>query len=543
MRLLIPFLIFTNFAAAQIFIRVNQLGFLPEDYKSAVVISNIDISNKEFKLRENGNGKIILRNSLMKIDTTYGTFNHVYRIDFSEIQKTGTYYLEVEGSRSHNFSIAFNLYHKVVDELMKFYSVQRCGYTDPKFHDICHKADSHKLINGDKVIERQVDVTGGWHDAGDYAKFLNTISFTTYMLLFSYEFDPQKFSFDNDRNGTPDILEEAKIGLDWLLRAQLDNDMFVVQVQDQRDQEVGWRLPENDPLAFDRPAFIGTGKNLIGIYSAALALGSRIWRSKFNYPEFANKCLDAAEKAFAKRNFAPDVNKSGTGFYLDSEYKGKLALGAVELYESTKKSEYYKEARELASEAGAENWWSWGNINVLSHYKLAKYDLAYANFIEESLISFYERANKNVFNNGVSPTWGTNNTLMGISLHHILYERVTRSNKFNTLSVLQRDFILGRNPWGVSFISRIGTVFSRNLHHQIAYLKKMILPGGFAAGPAPKALLNDYKIDYETYDPYARFQTEDYYYRDDRNDYIANEPTITANATAIFVMGYYSNRK
>ena len=188
MRLLIPFLIFTNFAAAQIFIRVNQLGFLPEDNKSAVVISNIDISNKDFKLRENGNGKIILKNSLMKIDTTYGTFNHIYRIDFSEIQKTGTYYLEVEGSRSHNFSIAYNLYHKVVDELMKFYPVQRCGYTDPKFHDICHKADSHKLINGDKVIEKQVDVTGGWHDAGDYAKFINTISFTTYMLLFSYEF-------------------------------------------------------------------------------------------------------------------------------------------------------------------------------------------------------------------------------------------------------------------------------------------------------------------------------------------------------------------
>ena len=71
----------------------------------------------------------------------------------------------------------------------------------------------------------------------------------------------------------------------------------------------------------------------------------------------------------------------------------------------------------------------------------------------------------------------------------------------------------------------------------------MILPGGFAAGPAPKELLKNYNIEYETYDPYARFQTEDYYYRDDRNDYIANEPTISANATAIFVMGYYSKRK
>ncbi len=469
--------LFSTLTFGQIFIRVNQLGFLPEDYKSAVVITNIDLSNKEFKLRDKSNSEIILKKALLNENESYGQFEHIYKIEFSEVITTGIYYLEVEGSRSYDFNIGYNLYHRVVDELMKFYPVQRCGYTDPKFHEVCHKADSHKLIDGDKIIEHQIDVTGGWHDAGDYAKFLNTISFTTYMMLFSYEFAPDKFSFDNNRDGVPDILEEAKIGLDWLLRAQFEKNLFTVQIQDQRDQEVGWRLPEDDPLAFDRPAFLGTGKNLIGIYTAALALGSRIWRDKFHYKEYADQCLYAAEKAFGKRKFAPDIAKSGTGYYVDSEFKGKLALGAAELYESTKKGDYYSEARQLATEAGSENWWSWGNVNVLSHYRLAKYDLAYANFIKESLDAFNENAKINTFDNGVSPTWGTNHTLMGISLHHILYEKITHNSNYDSLAVLQRDFVLGRNPWGVSFISRIGKEYSRNLHHQIAYLKKNGIAG------------------------------------------------------------------
>ena len=543
MKYILPFFLLASISYGEIFIRVNQLGFLPDDYKTAVLITNVNLAGKDFKLRNKSNGKILLKKKLIDNNQSYGQFKHAYLIDFSELKTTGSYYIEVEGSKSFDFNIGYNLYQKVVDELMKLYPVQRCGYTDPKFHDICHKADSHKLIYSDKTIEKQIDVTGGWHDAGDYAKFLNTISFTTYMFLFSYEFDPDKFSFDNNRNGVPDILEEAKIGLDWLLRAQLDDGMFTVQIQDQRDQEVGWRLPEDDPLAFDRPAFIGTGKNLIGIYTAALALGARIWKTKFQYQEYADQCINAAEKAYSKRNYAPDIAKNGTGFYVDSEFKGKLALGAVELYETTKKSEYYTDARNYGTEAGSENWWSWGNINVLSHYRLAKYDLAYASFIKDNLDSFNSMADQNTFNNGVNPTWGTNNTLMGIALNHILYEKVTHSSKYDSLAILQRDFVLGKNPWGVSFVSRIGKEYSKNLHHQIAFLKKMILPGGFAAGPAPKELLKNYNIEYETYDPYARFQTEDYYYRDDRNDYIANEPTISANATAIFVMGYYSKRK
>ncbi|MCK7528297.1 MAG: glycoside hydrolase family 9 protein [Ignavibacteriales bacterium] len=77
----------------------------------------------------------------------------------------------------------------------------------------------------------------------------------------------QKFGYDLDKNDVPDILEEAKVGLDWLLRCNVDNQTLVSQVQNESDHNIGWRLPENDSLQFDRPAFVSIGKNTIGIYS------------------------------------------------------------------------------------------------------------------------------------------------------------------------------------------------------------------------------------------------------------------------------------
>ena len=138
-------------------------------------------------------------------------------------------------------------------------------------HQPCHLSDAAKIIGYKDSTAR--DLTGGWHDAGDYVKFLKTTAYTTYMLLFSYEFDSQKFGYDLDKNDVPDILEEAKVGLDWLLRCNVDNQTLVSQVQNESDHNIGWRLPENDSLQFDRPAFVSIGKNTIGIYSCSTCTG------------------------------------------------------------------------------------------------------------------------------------------------------------------------------------------------------------------------------------------------------------------------------
>jgi hypothetical protein len=533
---LLPSCIVNLKAEPEIYIRFNQIGFLPTDYKTAIVLSYNNLAGKEIKLINSKTGNVVSHIEFGDNQGTYGNFRYTYLIDFSETSSEGEYYFRYAQQKTPIFKIGKEILDGLADSLLQFFKVQRCGYTDPYMHKICHISDATSLISGQQIISKGIDVTGGWHDAGDYVKFLNTTSYATYMLLFSYNFDPVRFSFDKNNNNVPDVLDEAKVGLDWMLRCYYKKDILVTQVQDLRDHDVGWRMPDEDPLGFDRPAYVGIGKNLIGIYSATMALASRIWNEKLQYPEFANKCLNAASMIYSVRDKVVDVDSSGTGSYLDKNYLGKIALGAIELYKSTGVQEYLSQAKAYADLAGADYWWSWGDVNTLAHYRLAQYDEKYIEFITKNLNEFNKNKNGNLFGKAAELSWGTNMTLMGVALQNILYKRLVGSSKFDTLATLQRDFIFGRNPWGISFISDYGKNYSKNFHHQIAFLKGR-LPGGFAAGPAKKEFVDKYKIKYDRADKYSQFQSSEMFYRDDRQDYLTNEPTISGNATAIFVFG------
>ena len=529
-------------AEPEIFVRFNQAGFTPNDIKTAVVLSTNNLEGRAISLMEGKKGKKVISILFGMNQGAYGNFPFTYLLDFTQIKNAGDYYFQYANQKTYSFKISKNVFNGIADSLLQFFRVQRCGYTNPFLHKICHISDATSLIEGKQTIAKTIDVTGGWHDAGDYVKFLNTTAFSTYLLLFSYDFDPVRFGFDDNKNGIPDILEEAKVGLDWMLRCYYGKNKLVTQVQNLRDHDVGWRSPEDDPLGFDRPAFVGMGKNLIGIYSAAMALASRIWRDKLNYPEFANQCLSTAENIYLIRKIAANVDSSGSGQYVDSRFEGKLALGAVELYMTTSKPHYLNDASAYADSAGSDYWWSWGNINSLADYRLAKFIPRFSGYIKKNLNEFNKNKNNNLFSKGTALSWGTNVTLLGITLQNILYKKLTNDTQFDSVAVLQRDFILGRNPWGVSFIFNIGKNFTINFHHQIAKIKGR-LPGGFAAGPATKEFVDKSKIVFEKEDKYAKFQTKESYYRDDRMDYITNEPTISGNATAIFVFGNLSSSK
>ena len=529
-------------AEPEIYIRFNQVGYNSADVKTAVILSESNLEGSTISLINSKSGEKVYSSPLSNNRGAYGNFPFTYQIDFSALRSDGEYYFQYAQQKTFSFKISKDVFNGLADSLLQFFKVQRCGYTDPYMHKVCHISDATSLIEGKKSVNKTVDVTGGWHDAGDYVKFLNTTAFSTYMLLFSYDFDPAKFAFDTNKNGTPDILEEAKIGLDWMLRAYFDKNKLITQVQDLRDHDTGWRMPEEDQLGFDRPAYVGMGKNLIGIYAATMALASRIWKDKLHYQEYSDQCIKAAENIYSIRERVADVDSSGSGQYLDKNFEGKMALGASELYIATMKSSYLNDAIAYADSANSDYWWSWGNINVLAHYRLSKYMPRFSLYIKNNLAAFNNNKNSNLFGKGADVSWGTNVTLLGISLQNILYKRLTRDNQYDSLATIQRDFILGRNSWGVSFIAKAGKNYTADFHHQIGEIKGR-LPGGFAAGPAKKDFIDKYKLNYSKRDKYAKFQTNDDYYRDDKVDYITNEPTITGNATAIFVFGNYSSVK
>ena len=520
-----------------IFIRTNQIGFFPDDLKTAVVVSKINLKDRPFYVFDNNSNEIKFKGSVIDSPSVYGNFNFCYEIDFSDLTTTGTYKIKLEDNESYPFQIGNSIFNNVRDSLSLFFKAQRCGPTNPTLHQPCHLSDAAKIIGYKDSTAR--DLTGGWHDAGDYVKFLKTTAYTTYMLLFSYEFDPQKFGYDLDKNDVPDILEEAKVGLDWLLRCNVDNQTLVSQVQNESDHNIGWRLPENDSLQFDRPAFVSIGKNTIGIYSAALALASRIWKEKFYDEDFAAKCLITAEKFYSLRNDVQDIDTAFSNHYPEKDFNGKLALASVELFNSTNSEKYLSEAFEYGNKAGSDFWWSVGDINSLTHYKIALHNPDFAEYIYQNLKHSKKTSDESFLREGLEYSWGTTNSFLGVSLQAILYKKLTGYNEFDSLNIYQRDYILGRNPWGISFINNIGTVFSKNLHSQVAFFNNGYLSGALTAGPAPSNLLEKYKIQRLNND--NEFNSADIKYFDDRMDYITNEPTIAGNATALFVFGVLSN--
>ena len=520
----------------KIFIRLNQVGFLPDDYKTAIILSNTPIEEKFFRIKDVTNDKEVLIDSINKLTHKLNSeIKYLALIDFTSLKNKGEYFIEYQNVKSYPFRIDDFLYNSIRDSISLFFKVQRCGPTNPLLHQVCHLQDATKVIGYSD--SSAIDLTGGWHDAGDYIKFLYTTAFTTYMLLFSYEFDPDKFSFDLDNDSVPDILQEARVGIDFLLRCYFSDDALITQVQDDRDHKVGWRMPENDTLTFDRPAFIKMNRSQIGIYSAALAIASRIWKQRFLDITFAEKCLTVSEKVFRLRNEINDF-KDDEKYYNQNEFYSKLALGALEIFKATDDKAYLSMALDYGRNIADNYWWSWGDFNALVFYKLADYDKQFVEKIN-NILSFYKFfSDSNLFSLAHQYNWGTTHSLAGVVLTSILYKKLTGLEDYDNLAQLNRDFILGRNPWGKCFISGIGKNFPRKIHHQIAFFNNGYIPGAMVSGPVPDTLFNRYNFILPS-DKLNQFN-DSLIYSDEFDNYLTNEPTISSNSTALFIFGYYS---
>jgi endoglucanase len=476
--------LFSGVRGQELVIRTNQLGFLPHEAKEARILSRRDLHSERFAV-VSGNSTTF-EGTIGKSLGSYGKFAYAYRIHFTSVSTPGTFCVRVLDQESLPFTIGRQIYAGIADSLLRFFRVQRCGDTRPLLHRPCHMHDATSLVEGNRVLGRKIDVTGGWHDAGDYVKFLNTAAYSTYTLLLAYELDPGMFRTVNGSEGGPAILDEAAIGVRWLMKLNLGSGQLITQVQDLRDHDQGWRLPEDDALSRDRPAFVGKGKNLTGLVSAVMAFAYRTWLSRNR--SFADSCLTVAEDLYSRRAEVPDLDVSGSGMYRDVHFEGKLALGAVELYLATMNPRYLSEAKDLATRAGPDFWWSWGDINSYVHYRLASIDKRFLKYISTNLGAAEEISRQNVFGEAATPRWGSANAMLGVALQALLWGRLTGESRYDTLALRQADYILGDNPWGVSLLANVGRNPVRHFHSQVAYFRGGYLPGGLAAGPVCDSL-------------------------------------------------------
>lgn len=524
-------------ATGETYIRLNQVGYTPLSSKVAVVISDHKLDKFNFFLLD-AQGNRVFKSKLKRDLGAYLAFEHHYLADFSKFQKSGSYTLHVEKSVSPPFQISTSVYKPLTRDLLGFLKTQRCGDTDPDNHTACHLSDATSIVGRQPGIAP--DLKGGWHDAGDYIKFTLTTSHTVYMFLLTYEINRALIP-DYNQNGLSDILDEAKIGLDWLMKMHYRQDDLLVQVQDLQDHSVGWRLPENDPLVNKRPAYRAPSKTYCGSFSAAMALGASIFRELGDI-SYADKCLTHAKQVYAlSQTDIPDFATGPDSMYYDKTSWDNLALAAIEMYRTTGTRRYLKDAKKLIDENDPIDWMSWGDVGGLAYARSVQYHHESKLKLEETLLRFETNVDLNPFGYPFkSFLWGSLSSQTGIGILAVLYNYYTGSKQFNSIAERQRDFVLGCNQHGVSFVVGYGSVYPQHLHHQVAYLQGIVLKGAVAGGLITPGMLKRQNIKLERQDIFTRFQSSKAVYHDDRNDYLSNEPTIAANAQTLFLYAWFS---
>jgi hypothetical protein len=165
-----------------------------------------------------------------------------------------------------------------------------------------------------------------------------------------------------------------------------------------------------------------------------------------------------------------------------------------------------------------------------------KFQKVLAQYYREGIESCVAMAKKNPYRIGVPFIWCSNNLTTALATQILFYEKMTGDMQFHAFASEQRDWLLGRNPWGTSMFTEIGQVFPKDVHLMANKLLHRTIRGGLVDGPVYTRIFNSLKgVGITEPDPFADFQGELAVYHDDIKDYSTNEPTMDGTASAILL--------
>jgi hypothetical protein len=527
-------------AQAGIWLRLNQAGYTPERKKTAVVLSDTDISGYAWRLKSGE--KVVLEGKLGAAkpgDDYYTAQAFYYIIDFSSVKAKGTYTLEMAGARTEQVHISEDPYSLFAEQALTHLRAMRSRHLGDSAAIVYKAKGSWKAGAWEEATPRKfVDMSGGHYDAGDYIKFTLNEAYLAWHLLTAYQENPSL---------SPGILDEAKHSLDYLAKTFPDENTFIIQVGDGKDHEQGWRLPEADRLNGKRPALCALSRAHMGSTAAALALGAQVFQ---NLDSNSAAIYESKAKAIYARARKNDTQVSAfernatNDFYYDQTDSDNMALAAAELFRLTKQQNYLDEGKAYAPEAGY--WVSWGEWNAFANHLLARLGDAGAKNRMLLEIKRYERDNlwdaPNVY------TWGSLHRWIGMANAHLRAQRDLQGVKELTapfLGVL--DYVFGRNNWGVAMLASPNLKNSvRNIYNGIYRLTGTFPLGALSEGPGDKTLHDGIKKHFEStpeYTPLEEFNTSGAVFYDNANDFMIQEATIGGQGDFLLMLSLASAKK
>jgi endoglucanase len=567
------------------YVRVNQIGYLPDDSKVAIAFSESRIRGR-FEVLDEATGARVHRGTLQRSTAPgWGRFDYYYELDFSPVRTSGRYTIRLENGSAESvaFTIGDDAYGHYQEDLLEFMRQQRCGY-NPTLDMVCHQKDGRSFY-GAMPDSSFVDVSGGWHDAGDQLKYLMTSSNATARLLLAYRLAPEKFGDTHDNlgrpreNGLADVLDEARWGLDWLFKIHPAPDQLIHQVADDRDHR-GWKWPNEDISDYGwgqnsyRAAYFATGEpqglrehksratgvaNLAGRVAAAMAMAADLWTNDLDDPVFAARALRTARSAYAlgkaKEGFQQGNSYGAPYRYTEDTWADDMQWGGAELFRVTGEEHYLEDAKHYARMI---NTTSWMGRDTTDHYQFypfmnvghfALYDLVDEAF-QDTLAGYYRdgieksiaMSERNPYRVGFPFIWCSNSLAVNLITQIILYEKMTGDTRYNDFMVAQRDWMFGRNPWGTSMFTGIPRhgEFPEHVHTSVYAMTGRMIPGGLIDGPAYRTIYNaQLGLQLTREDKFAHLQNNFVVYHDDIGDYLTNEPIMDGTADAVYMMAFF----
>ena len=551
------------FAAENAWVRMNQLGYETGTSSRAYLMSPGLEGKSSFRVLRS-DGTPVFSGPISAKSRTWGSFT-VYPIDFT-VGAAGTYTIAIDGkfpatSAPFRIATAKKLYSQPLANALSFYENERDGadfipsalrgaaghlqdqrasvYESPRF-------DNNDFILGAlNPTGEVIDASGGWWDAGDYLKFVETESYVVAIMLAGVRDFPSQMGSGSGA----DFTNEARFGLEWLLKMWDDESStlyyqvgigtdFLDDPSVLSDHDL-WRLPQvddtfggTDPaLRYirNRPVFRAgnpgskISPNLAGRLAADFAECSQVFRD--SDAPFADQCLVAAERVFALADPSPSGNLVTTApfdFYSESEWRDDMELGATELYFalSTMKGSlpaklpqtdpqfYLAQGAHWAHEyitgpGDAGDTLNLYDVSGLAHFELfraigvaghprglevSQRDLLLD--LRKELENGVAQAKSDPF--GFGFPWDAYDTTThgtGLSVMAREYSFLTKPKSFDEFARRWAGNVLGANAWGSSLIAGDGDVFPYCMQHQVANIlgsrdgSAPVLKGAVVEGP------------------------------------------------------------
>ena len=523
-------------------VNVSQVGYKTTDVKTVISADEADTS---FQVINKDTGEVALEGTYEAAAFDAATNANVKHGDFSSLTEPGTYYIVSGDNETYEFTVSDDVYEDIYKDIVIMLYNQRCGIeldsaiSGDFAHGPCHTGEA--VVYG---TNEKKDVSGGWHDAGDYGRYTVSGAKTIQDLFLAYEdfgVEDDDLGIPESGNSIPDLLDEAKYELDWMLKMQDDATGGVYhKVTCLVFPETVMPEEETDQLYLAPISTTATGD-----FAAVMAKASVLY-AEYD-PDFAKKCLAAAEKAWDY--IADSDDKEGftnpeeivTGEYPDKSTKDEVFWACSELYLATG-DEKYKTAIDENLTAKVKAGQGWATVGTYAFYDLLKSDADITPETREKcqekfderldLVLSFAEEDQYYMLMGTSYPWGSNMSVANNGMLLLMADKLSGSDTYSELAKRQLDYLFGANSVGYCFVTGYGTVSPVNTHHRPSQALGKTMPGMLVGGP-DNALEDSYAKAVLANSAPAQC------YVDNAQSYSCNEITVYWNSPLIYLLSAY----